>query len=68
MTDPALLAEADKAFIAAMQQIDADADVSVKEWTGKLAEIRNTFGEKVTEQLNHPAVEDVSGNSGTSDS
>jgi hypothetical protein len=65
MSDPALLDEADKAFVTAMQQLDADADASAKECVEKFAEIRSAFGSKVIDQINHPAVEDVSGDSGT---
>lgn len=67
MTDPVILDEADKAFIAAMQQIDAESDSSVKEWADSAAELRKTFVAKVEDKLNHPLkVDDVDGNSGTS--
>lgn len=54
MTDPALLAEADKAFVAAMAAIDAESDAAVKERLEELDMLSDAFVAKVTEQFKQP--------------
>lgn len=54
MVDTDLLTEADQAFVASMQAIDAEVDASVKEQSAKLAALDETFLAKVNEHLNSP--------------
>lgn len=54
MSDPALLDEADKAFVAAMAAIDAESDAIVGERIKEFDTLSDAFVAKVTEQLQQP--------------
>lgn len=54
MSDPALLDEADKAFVAAMAAIDAESDAAIKGRMEELDTLSDAFLAKVTEQLQQP--------------
>ena len=49
-----LLTEADKAFVAAMQAIDAESDASAKEFIESAGELRKAFVTEAEERIKHP--------------